>query len=229
MSRRHEAPMRELIEQIVSGETPPGEMLEREVDLALRFGVSRGVARECVRGLEERGLVVVKHGRGATVADPERWSVFDGDVLAVLLTSPAGHALVADVLACRRLVEKEAAALAAVRAGDHELDALADAVADMVAAAPHADASRAAMRRYRAARLSFHEALVRASGNRALPHLTQPLDRALEAADHRPDDVEADLAAHERLLTALRTRDAGAARAAVEAHLDEVAEHLQPC
>ena len=41
----------------------PGAAL-RETDIAGRFGVSRGVARECVRGLEERGLVFVKPGLG---------------------------------------------------------------------------------------------------------------------------------------------------------------------
>jgi DNA-binding GntR family transcriptional regulator len=59
--------MRALLADIVSGAlAPEGEAL-READIVERFGVSRGVARECVRGLEERGLVSVKPGRGATV------------------------------------------------------------------------------------------------------------------------------------------------------------------
>ena len=37
-------------------------MLPREVDLAAEFGVSRGVARECIRAMEERGLVLAFHG-----------------------------------------------------------------------------------------------------------------------------------------------------------------------
>ena len=51
--------MRILIGDIASGALGPGEQLPRETDLAAQFGVSRGVARECIRGLEERGLVSV--------------------------------------------------------------------------------------------------------------------------------------------------------------------------
>ncbi len=56
--------MRVLIGDIVSGAFPGGSALPREADLAARFGVSRGVARESVRGLEERGLVTVEEVRG---------------------------------------------------------------------------------------------------------------------------------------------------------------------
>ncbi len=74
-----------LIQQIVSGARGPGTMLPREVDLATDFEVSRGVARECVRALEERGLVRVKHGMGATVNPPAEWDVLDAAVLAATL------------------------------------------------------------------------------------------------------------------------------------------------
>ena len=47
--------MRVLIADIVGGALPAGAALPREADIAAGFGVSRGVARECVRGLEERG------------------------------------------------------------------------------------------------------------------------------------------------------------------------------
>ena len=63
--------MRLLIADIVSGARPAGEMLPREVDLAAEFGVSRGVARECIRAMEERGLISVRHGAGATVSPSE--------------------------------------------------------------------------------------------------------------------------------------------------------------
>ena len=82
--------MRVLIGDIVGGALPPGSALPREADLAARFGVSRGVARESLRGLEERGLVTVKHGRGATVNPDAQWDVFDPDVLAALLDGDQG-------------------------------------------------------------------------------------------------------------------------------------------
>ena len=72
MSRLHTGAMRVLIGEIASGRYPEGELLPRELDLAERFDVSRNVARECVRGLEERGLVSVRHGRGAPRATGAR-------------------------------------------------------------------------------------------------------------------------------------------------------------
>src|SRR5918999_39849 len=138
MSRLHRTAMRELLDDIVGGAVPPGEMLPREVDLVERFGVSRGVVRECIRGLEERGVVRVKHGRGATVTEPPDWDVFDPDVLEALLRSPDGDALEAEAIECQRLLEVEAAGLAAQRARDEDLAALTDAVARMKGAAGHA-------------------------------------------------------------------------------------------
>ncbi|HEX7290418.1 MAG TPA: GntR family transcriptional regulator, partial [Conexibacter sp.] len=75
MARLHRDVMRILITDIVDGSRPAGELLPREVDLAEQFDVSRGVARETIRALEERGLVAVKHGKGATVRDADAWNV----------------------------------------------------------------------------------------------------------------------------------------------------------
>src|SRR6201994_2982267 len=102
MSRLHRHLMRVLIADIVSGALPTGAALSREGDLATQFGVSRGVARECIRGLEERGLVDVKHGRGATVTPEDRWNVFDPEVLGALLDCDQGAAILGEYLQCRR-------------------------------------------------------------------------------------------------------------------------------
>ena len=111
--------MRILIADIVSGVRPAGEMLPREVDLAEEFEVSRGVARETIRAMEERGLISVKHGKGATVNEPDEWDVFDPDVLAATLDSERGSEVLAEYLECRRILKVEAAGMAAERADDH--------------------------------------------------------------------------------------------------------------
>src|SRR5256885_15293818 len=116
MSRLHRHLMRVLIADIVSGALPPGAPLPREADLATQFGVSRGVARECIRGLEERGLVSVKHGRGATVNGQHSWNVFDPEVLAAALRSDHGPDILGEYLECRRILEVEAGRPGAPRA-----------------------------------------------------------------------------------------------------------------
>jgi len=215
--------MEVLIGEIADGEFAPGELLPREVDLAERFGISRGVARECIRGLEERGLISVTHGRGATVNPPEDWDALDPDVLPALLASRDGDQLVAEALECQRTLEVEAAGLAAQRAEHEHLDELTHALERMAAAVPRARRNAAQAQRYHEADIDFHRAVVQASGNRALARMTQPLHRALAAAA-RTLEPEGDLqrrqAEHRRVLAAIAARDPEEARAAMAAHLE---------
>jgi GntR family transcriptional repressor for pyruvate dehydrogenase complex len=223
--------MRDLLEQIVRGELEPGDMLPRELDLAERYGISRGVARECIRGLEERRMLTVRHGRGATITDPDQWDVFDPDVLAALLAVPEGEALIADALECQRLLEVEAVGLSARRAEHAQLELLAETLREMSVAAQRAPHSPIAAARYREARLGFHRAIVRGSGNRALAHMSEPLYRALASAGPRAggasEDFEAELEEYERILGAVAERDEDEAKEAMDEHLRALAHRLQ--
>src|SRR5919108_985908 len=127
MSRLHEHVMRVLMGDVASGRLAPGAWLPREADLAAQFGVSRGVARECIRGLEERGLVSVTHGRGAAVTPEERWDLLDPDVLGAMLDSGRGAAILSEYLECRRMLEIAAARLAAERPTPLDLETLSGA------------------------------------------------------------------------------------------------------
>jgi GntR family transcriptional repressor for pyruvate dehydrogenase complex len=231
MSRLHEHLMQVLIGDVTSGRIAPGSRLPREKDLAAQFGVSRGVARECVRGLEERGLVTVKHGRGATVSDASRWHVLDPDVLEALLGSPDGAAVLGEYLECRRILEIEAAGLAAERAGAPQLAALSGALARMTAGAERAGGNAAAEDLYHEADIAFHRALIDATGNRALGNLTEPIHRALSAARRplaRPElRLERSLPEHQRILGAVARGDAPAARQAMGEHLATIEAYLR--
>jgi DNA-binding FadR family transcriptional regulator len=143
MARKHRDVMRLLIADIVSGVRPAGDMLPKEVDLAAEFEVSRGVARETIRAMEERGLISVKHGRGATINEPADWDVFDPDVLAAMLDGGRGSGVLAENLECRRILEVEAAGLAAERAGKRDVAHLATAMERMeqTAARPQSHAA----------------------------------------------------------------------------------------
>src|SRR4051794_39848312 len=124
MARKHRDVMRILTTDILSGVRPAGDMLPREVDLAAEFDVSRGVARETIRAMEERGLVSVKHGRGATINGSEHWDIFDADVLAAVLDTERSVEVLDQYLECRRLLEVEAAAVAAERATKDNIERL---------------------------------------------------------------------------------------------------------
>ena len=223
--------MRTLLVDIACGALEPGGAALRESDIATQFGVSRGVARECVRALEERGLVSVKPGRGATVNPRERWAVFDPDVLSALLRADRGPDILGECLECRRILEIEAVGLAVERAGEHDLAALADALALMTASAERALVDPAAEARYHEADLAFHRALITATRNGALRAMLAPLWRALAAARRplaRPlQRIERSIAEHCRIFVAIADRDADAARAAMREHLMTLERQLR--
>jgi DNA-binding FadR family transcriptional regulator len=207
-----------LLDDIVAGEYPVGAMLPREQDLADSFDASRGVARETVRALEERGVVAVKHGRGATVQSPDRWKVLDPDVLRATVEGRDGRALVQQLAEARALVEPRVAELAAQRRDDDDVAALAAQV-DALAAAPSARAGRRGADAAHAAELGFHRALARGARNQPLAGMLEPLLSGLALwgalGVRRPGAVDE----HRAILTAVAAGDPQGAAAAVDEHL----------
>ena len=229
MARKHRDVMRILIADIVSGVRPAGDMLPKEVDLAAEFDVSRGVARETIRAMEERGLISVKHGKGATVNEPEDWDVFDPDVLAATLDSERGSEVLAEYLECRRILEVEAAGMAAQRATKRDVDHLTKALRRMEETAARPE-SQAAEERFHEADIAFHQALIGATGNRALGGLVERIHSALLLARFplaRPQyRQERALPEHRRILAAVTAKDPDEARSAMSDHLDTIAGYL---
>jgi len=230
MSRLYVGPMRELLAEMAVGELSPGDDLAHETDLVERFGVSRGVVREFIRALEERGMIAVKHGRGATVLPTDQWDVLDPEVLGAMLVASRADELVGEALECQRLLEVQAAGLAAERARPDDLDALTEALGRMAAEAPKAARTPRADQRYHEANLDFHRALVRASGNRALARMSAPLHRALMTVAgerSRTTDVKRQRAEHRKIVSAIAEGDADAARVAMTKHLAAEARSLR--
>jgi GntR family transcriptional repressor for pyruvate dehydrogenase complex len=223
--------MRTLLADIASGEIAPGGAALRETDIAGRFGVSRGVARECVRGLEERGLVSVKPGRGATVTSPDRWAVFDPEVLSALLGARRGADLLEAYVECRRILEVAAVGLAAKRAREQDLVVLSHALERMTAGGRRAAVTPAAEDLFHDADVAFHEALMAATHNAALGAMLAPLWRALAAARRTlgasRGDFERSIAEHRRILTAVESHRVDEARAAMDDHLANLERELR--
>ncbi len=230
MSRLHRSVQRIFVADIVSGRMPVGARLPTETELAQRFEVSRGVARESLRSLEERGLVTVRHGIGTTVRPSADWDMFSPEVIAAVLEHQGGTKLLGDYLECRRLLEIEAAGLAAQRATAQDLMALSAALERMTATAVEAPGSPSAEERFHEADVAFHRAVIQATGNRALGRMTEPVHRALAAARRplaRPEHrLERSLPEHREILAAVAARDPVRAREAMRAHLLTVERYL---
>lgn len=191
--------------------------LPAQGDLARRYGVSRTVVREAMVHLAAQGLIVVEQGRRARVRppDPRQWAESLGAVIA------AGGWTGADLMAARRLVEGETAALAAAR---REAGTVAALEREIVAyrAADHRAAALAADR-------AFHAAIAAGTGNPVLDLLYRSLDEAIagqQRQTHRGRTLDWVPRDHQRILAAIRVGDAAAARRAMHRHLDRVAATL---
>ena len=229
-ARPHVQLLRVVLQDLIDGSSKAGERLPREQDLARQFGVSRGLVRQAMRGLEDRGVVSVRQGRGTVVLDPSQWNVLDEDVLAALLGSYSGLDVLGEFIESRHILEVEAAGLAADRAGPEHLSH-GHALVRMGAAAQRAERSPAAEDLWHEADVEFHETVIAATGNRVLARMVLPVHRALIAARrplaHPELRVDSSLQEHKAILTAIASRDALAARHAMTQHLETVAAHLQ--
>ncbi|HVJ37508.1 MAG TPA: FCD domain-containing protein [Stenotrophomonas sp.] len=222
---------------IEAGEYPPGSHLPPERELSKLLGVSRTSVREALIALEIGGRVRVRVGSGVEVLaladrDPEAtaeravepWQT-DPELAAEL---DLGQDLEREVppfalLEARRLVEPEAAALAALNASDEQLAGIAEAYERNVR--DNLEGSRT----HPGDRL-FHIRIAEASGNPAyalllrhlLGHRYGTLFQRLQTLYTPADMPRRSETEHRVLLDALMQRDAAAARQAMAAHLDAV-------
>lgn len=220
----HQRVVDELGRRIVGGAWGPGDPLPVEDVLAAEAGVSRGVLREAVKALVAKGMLRVRPRTGTRVLPPEHWNHLDRDVLRWKQAEDA-TALLHDTGELRRIVEPEAARLAADRAGPDDVRALYDALAAMEAAA--AEPGRSG---YVEADIAFHRALLDASGNRLLGSLGRAVDIALEHSFHvstqTPGAVEASLPGHRAVVEAVEARDPSSAAAAVLAIIEAAEQEI---
>ncbi len=215
--RLHGTIARDLGVLIVSGKYQPGEILNGEIDASDRLRVSRSAYREAVRILAAKGLVESKPKVGTRVSQPEHWHLLDPDVLAWIFEFEPDEALLKSLFELRRIVEPQAAALAAKRRTEAHLHAMTEALEGM---AGHTLASEAG----RLADQAFHAALLNASGNPFLVSLTSGVGAAVSWTTifkQRVGPLVRDpLPDHRRVYEAIKASDPVAAQRAMESLVD---------
>ena len=170
--RLHGTIARDLGVLIVSGRYKPGEILNGEIDASDRLHVSRGAYREAVRILAAKGLVESRPKVGTRISQQERWHLLDPDVLAWIFEFEPDDTLLTSLFELRRIVEPHAAALAAKRRSDKDLEDMAEALQGM---GDHTLATEAGQ----LADQNFHSALLRATGNAFIVSLTSGVGAAV--------------------------------------------------
>lgn len=215
----------ELGRDIIAGTLPEGKTFTLQ-DLSNRFDISRTVAREAMRALEQLGLVSSSRRVGITVRPRSSWAVFDQAIIDWRLSSPAERqAQLRSLNELRSGVEPQAARLAAVSATDEQRDELVALAATM---RELGESGRGASDEFLEADVRFHSLLLVASGNEMFSALSPSMLRVLHGRTRyglQPNDpVPASLAAHVDLARAIAERDDSAAEERSRALLNEVAQ-----
>ncbi|MGC1503228.1 MAG: FCD domain-containing protein [Sulfitobacter sp.] len=219
------AVVRQIEQLILRGILRAGERLPPERELAERLAVSRPSLRDAISGLQKAGLLTAKPGAGVYVAD-----VLGSAFSPALVELFARHdEAVFDYMSFRRDMEALAAERAAKHASDTDL-AVVDAVFQkMEAAHTKRDAEEEAQ-----LDAQFHMSIIEASHNVVMLHMMRSMYELLRGGVFYNRQVmfkqrtsrSALLDQHRAINDALQARNAKAARAAIEAHLDYVKASL---
>jgi GntR family transcriptional regulator, transcriptional repressor for pyruvate dehydrogenase complex len=196
----------------------PGDTFPTERELTASFKVGRSSVREGLRMLESRG-VIRSVGNGTFVVAELRSPL--NRSLSLLLSLEEGN--LRELYELRRMLEGEAAALAATRRSDEDLATMAAAVEDMAKGLDDRDA-------YASADVRFHVAVAAATGNRVALHamhaIRELLERALEQVYGIPGSAARSLEQHREILAAIRAGQAEEARGRMRTHLTRVEQEI---
>lgn len=188
-------------QKIMNGEFHPSQRLV-ESHLTEVLEVGRHNVRVALERLQSDGLVKIEPNRGATVA-----SVTLEEAL--------------DTLAARKVLEVEAARLAAINATDEHIDELHGLVEALGAALEAGDFDT-----YSQTNKQLHATIYRAAGNQSIPWLIDLLRSKIARLQLRtvliPGRSADSLQEHTNIYLAIKQRDPDAAEAAIGAHMDNL-------
>lgn len=103
---------RQIIEHIVSGALKPGDKLPSEHDMTKKFGISRISLREAMKLLEAKGYIE-SHGRRGKFVKVAGGPALESTIEELISVD---HNKIWELLAVRRIIDSEAASMAAQNA-----------------------------------------------------------------------------------------------------------------
>ncbi|WP_350275049.1 FadR/GntR family transcriptional regulator [Kribbella sp. HUAS MG21] len=210
---------------IIDGRLRPGDRLPVEKDLAAELGVSRNPLREGVRALSMMGVLETRQGDGTYVTKLDSSMLLAPMGFVVDLQDGTGTF---HLHAVRRMLETEAAALAARHIGADELEAAAELLRHNEAELTQEEPNHETVIEND---IAFHRIIAQASGNPVLAALIDALggrtmrDR-LRRSISQPGADDTAHREHLSILAALSAQDPDRARTRMAAHLFTVEDYL---
>lgn len=220
----HRQVVDQLGRRIVGGQIQVGETLPNEADLSAELGVSRTVTREAIKVLGEKGLVIARPKVGTLVQPRSKWNQLDPDVLTWEYEVGPRDGFLLMLTEVRRIIEPAAAKLAAERATEANIAAIAACYDDLERCAD--DYSE----QYIPTDIRFHSAIVRASQNELLEQLVNTIRAALvssrKVTTQVPGGSRETLPLHYAVYDAIRRRQPAEAYQAMCALIDRAAADI---
>jgi GntR family transcriptional repressor for pyruvate dehydrogenase complex len=212
-------------QMIIDGQLRPGDRLPVEKDLAAVLGVSRNPLREGVRALSMMGVLETRQGDGTYVTklDPSMLLAPIGFVVDLQDGSGTHH-----LHAVRRVLEMEAATLAARQIAPEELEAAAELLRHNEAELRLVEPNHETVIEND---IAFHRIIADAADNPVLAALINALggrtmrDR-LRRSITQPGADDTAHAEHLSILAALAAHDPDRARIRMAVHLFTVEDYL---
>ena len=212
---------------IISGAIATGEKFTLQ-NLSEQFNISRTVAREAMRALEQLHLVKSSRRVGITVLDPAHWAVFDEAIIRWRLADKNSRAKQMLSLTQLRIAVEPIAARAMARHGSAEskkrLKRLADTINDL------GNQKRGDSPEYLDAVIAFHTLLLTASTNEMfatlVPTIAATYTGEATYLESPPQPNPKVLTAHTELADAIAGGDYNAAEAAATAILNEARDNI---
>lgn len=196
--------------RIVAGHMEPVKTVLFEQDLIDEFGASRNAVREAVKTLAGKNLVQSARKKGTTVRPPSEWNLLDPQMINWMLEDTSGSEnLIRALSELRRIVEPEAAALAAERASSTQILKLFECCEQMLANISDAELSIHWDTEY-------HKVLLEASGNPLLRSLAKAIECLLRSnftfVTYANNGYIRNIPDHSWIAEAIRDRDPELAR-----------------
>ena len=203
----------QLEEEIISS-GKVGERLASEQQLAERFSASRTIVREALKILRARGLITSRTGSGAYITSP---NVEDLSRMLSRMIRMNGIGY-QDIYDMRYYIEAAAVRAAVEHAPDMELDRLEEILTQLK------NRNLGFMER-RDLDFRFHERIAHLSGNALLALMVETMAHVfkdvIEIGIFVEGGIDDAIIRHQRILDALRARDAEQAEKMVYEHLDQ--------
>lgn len=200
---------------IVSARQPEGSLLPGDSELIERFRVSRTVLREAIKTLSAKGLLQAKARIGTRVRSRAEWNLFDGDVLLWHARVGLAPDFLVHLGEMRLALEPEAAALAATRRSEEQLESMQDWLKQM--SQPHIGHQG-----FVEADLGLHLSIAEAAQNPFFLSISTLIEVALDAMlrvsspVNDPARLARSLSDHKAIVTAIAARKPDVARKAME-------------